>query len=338
MSGAASSAPVVWVVGRGLLGRSVASATSALSPSCIPYLADAAIDWTSADRAAQTLDRNVAALLDLADGIGAPWRIMWCAGAGVVATAPELLRQESTVVTTFLRDLTRVLERRPNLARRGLVFLASSAGGVYASSPSGPPFSESSPVAAMSAYGEEKLEQEAAARTMAEATGTSLLIGRISNLYGPGQDLAKSQGLVAHIGKCALLRRPVGIYVPLDTIRDYLYAEDAGAMIVAACDRLARDGVDGATPVVVTKIFASEVDSTVAAVLSSWRRSLHRPLGVVIGGQPAGRLQPRTLSFRSEIWPDLRGTPKPLLEGIGVLLADQLRQLRAGTLSGAPPP
>ena len=125
--------------------------------------------------------------------------------------------------------------------------------------------------------------------------------------------------------------------MPLDTIRDYLFAADAGGMIVAACDRLAREDEGRGARRVVVKIFASEVDSTVAAVLASWRRSLHRPLGVVIGGQPAGRLQPRTLSFRSEVWPELRGTPKPLLEGIGVLLADQLRQLRAGTLAGAPP-
>jgi UDP-glucose 4-epimerase len=302
------------------------------------YATDEAIAWHRRERAAATLDRNLAAFLDLADALGGSWRILWCAGAGVVATAPELLEQESATFGTFLDGATRLLERRPALASRGTIFVASSAGGVYAASPSRPPFRESSPVGAMSAYGEHKLTQEEAAVAMARATGVSLLIGRIANLYGPGQDLSKPQGLLGHVGKSALLRRPVAIYVPLDTIRDYLFAGDAGRMIVDACARIESCSLAGTTPRTVVKIFASEVDTSVAAVLSSWRRSLHRPLGVVIGGQPVGRLQPRTLSFRSEVWADLRGTPKPLLEGIGVLLADQLGQLRAGTLSGAPEP
>jgi UDP-glucose 4-epimerase len=331
--GTRSPAPTTWIIGRGLLGSAVALAGAA-DGAGTAYVTDEPIAWHRPERATSTLDRNVAAFLDLADGIGRPWRILWCAGAGVVATAPELLERESVTFAAFLDRASRLLDRRPGLAARGTLFLASSAGGVYAASPSRPPFRESSPVAAMSAYGEEKLAQEHAATAMAGAAGVSLLIGRISNLYGPGQDLGKPQGLLGHVGKCALLRRPVGIYVPLDTIRDYLYAADAGRMVIDACDRIAEPE-QSPTRRSVVKIFASEVDTSVAAVLSSWRRSLHRPLGVVIGSQPTGRLQPRTLSFRSEVWPDLRGTPKPLLEGIGVLLADQLGQLRAGTLAGA---
>ena len=39
---------------------------------------------------------------------------------------------------------------------------------------------------------------------------------------------------------------------------------------------------------------------------AAWRQVLRRPLRVALAGSPAGRLQPRVLSFRSAIWPDLR--------------------------------
>ena len=125
----------------------------------------------------------------------------------------------------------------PALARRGTLFFASSAGGVYAASQAAPPFDETSPVGALAPYGGEKLAQEALVRELAEAAGVDMLIGRLSNLYGPGQKLSKPQGLIAHVGRAALRREPVSIYVPLDTIRDYLFAADAGRMVIDAVAR-----------------------------------------------------------------------------------------------------
>ena len=96
--------------------------------------------------------------------------------------------------------------------------LASSAGGVYATSRASPPFDEQSPVGALSPYGREKLIQEELFAALSETAELNVLIGRFSNLYGPGQYTRKPQGLVAHIGVAALRRQPVVIYVPLDTI------------------------------------------------------------------------------------------------------------------------
>ena len=80
---------------------------------------------------------------------------------------------------------------------------------------------------------------------------------------------------------------------------------------------------------VVTKIFASEVETTVASVLGAWRQSLRRPLRVALAGNPAGRLQPRVLSFRSRVWPELRGRPTLLPAGVEEVRRDQLAQLMA---------
>ena len=53
------------------------------------------------------------------------------------------------------------------------------------------------------------------------------MIGRFSNLYGPGQNLGKLQGLISRLALSAVTRQPINIFVPLDTIRDYVYVDDA---------------------------------------------------------------------------------------------------------------
>jgi UDP-glucose 4-epimerase len=169
------------------------------------------------------------------------------------------------------------------------------------------------------------MEDDVAA--FARATGTAVLVGRMANLYGPGQNLAKPQGLIAHVGMAALRREPVSIYVPLDTIRDYLFAPDAGRMVVEAIERQEEARRDGAPPRSITKIFASEIETTVASVLHAWRQALHRPLRVALAANAAGRMQPRVLSFRSRIWAEVRRQPTLLPMGVDAVRRDQLRRL-----------
>ena len=157
--------------------------------------------------------------------------------------------------------------------------------------------------------------------------GVRLLIGRLSNLYGPGQNLSKPQGLIAHVGSAALRREAVSIYVPLDTIRDYLFAADAGRMVVDAMNRHEETIRQGAGPKTTTKIFASEVETTVASVLGAWRQALRRPPLVALAANPAGPLQPQILSFRSRVWPEIRRQPILLPLGIDAVRRYQLAQL-----------
>jgi nucleoside-diphosphate-sugar epimerase len=77
----------------------------------------------------------------------------------------------------------------------------------------------------LSAYGELKLHQEATARLMLEGV-CAVLVGRVSNLYGPGQNLAKLQGLISRLALAAATRQPLNIFVSLDTLRDYIYVDD----------------------------------------------------------------------------------------------------------------
>ena len=103
-------------------------------------------------------------------------------------------------------------------------------------------------------------------------------------------------------------------------------------MVVAAIERREAARRRGDLATATTKIFASEVDTTVASVLAAWRQALRRPLRVALGSSAASSLQPRVLSFRSRVWPDLRGQPTLLPLGVAALQRDQLARMQAAGL------
>lgn len=322
------TATLSWVVGRGgLLGRHVEAAVAAGDAHAAIWRPAQPIRWDDTARAVADLEAEAADFLARAARSGESWRLMWCAGAGVVATQPEALAQETLLLTHFLASLRERLASDPPLARAGSVFFSSSSGGVYAASTAAVPFDELSPVGPLAPYGREKLAQEELFEALAAASGVDLLIGRLSNLYGPGQKLSKPQGLISHVGRAALRREPISIYVPLDTIRDYLFAADAARMVnetIRIRETARRQGVPNSST---TKIFASEVETTVASVLGAWRQVLRRPLRVAFASSPVGRLQPRVLSFRSHVSPNVRGRPTLLTLGIDAVRRDQLARL-----------
>jgi len=212
----------------------------------------------------------------------------------------------------------------------GSFFFASSAGGVYAGV-GAPPYSESSPVRPLAPYGQAKLDAEALVEAWSHRTGTSSLVGRIANLYGPGQNLAKAQGLISQICRSHLTGQPLSIYVSLDTLRDYLFAPDCAGLIVEGLARLRQEQSE-ATPRV-TKILASQRAITIGAVLGEMRRIFKNSPRIVLGASPVSSLQARDLSLRSRVWPELdrRGlTPFPV--GVANTAADLLRRLQVGTL------
>ena len=55
------------------------------------------------------------------------------------------------------------------------------------------------------------------------------VLGRLANVYGPGQTLGKPQGLLSQLCLADATGRPLPVFVSMDTIRDYLYAGDAAA-------------------------------------------------------------------------------------------------------------
>jgi UDP-glucose 4-epimerase len=271
------------------------------------------------------LRHRAAEFLRAADG--RQWSVAWCAGAGVTGTSADALQLELAA----LRETLDALAATPR-AREGAFFFASSAGGVYAGVRA-PPYDESSPVRALAPYGQAKLDAEAMVTAWGQRTGTPALIGRIANLYGPGQNLAKAQGLISQICRTHLTCQPVSIYVSLDTLRDYFFAPDCAGLIVEGLARL-REEQSAGHPTVVTKILASQRAITIGAVLGEMGRIFKRPPRVVLGASAMSAMQARDLSLRSRVWPELdRRSITPFPVGVAMTAADLLRRLQGGPIA-----
>lgn len=332
---------LAWVLGSGgLLGSRVAQAVRETRSHETWSPAGGPLPWQDRDRLEARFTSAIRAFMTAAAaGSHQAWSLFWCAGAGVVGTSPAELDAESSTWELFLSRLGSELDASPGL--RGLpgrVFLASSAGGVYAGNPERP-LTESSAPRPISPYGRAKLRQERALEDWAaRRPWISTLTARISNLYGPGQNMSKPQGLISHMSRCLIHRQPVHIYVPMDTIRDYVFVEDAARAIVRWMERLDEDATRSGRALRVLKICASERETTIAGLVGAFRQTAKRNLRVVSGLHPVHGQQPARLQFRSTVWADepvRAGTG--LLAGIDRLYRHQLALYQAGALPAPPP-
>ena len=308
-----------WVVGSsGLLGSSV-----------IKYLPKSQANWSPTQRlewmsntstdAQNIYEKSVEIAVNefAAELDGRPWTIFWCAGVGTVSTNKEYLDLEVKAIRFFVNSLL----AKPQIASSlGKIFFASSAGGVYAGS-SNPPFDENTSPVAISDYGYQKLEIEEFLRGIAQKHEIKVVIGRIANLYGQGQDRKKKQGLVSAIVRSNIANEVVRLYVPLQTIRNYIYVDDAAKQIIFAV----RNTESKTTVVVICSLNNSSVSSLLSTVQSIFNRKTLVALSVL----PESRLQPVDLRLTSIKMNNLQmksGTP--LIVGINNLKIEMLRNLQ----------
>lgn len=316
--------PLTWVIGGGgLLGQSL---ETELRQSTRLWHPAEPIPWSAPGAGASELRQCAGEFLRAAGG--RPWTVAWCAGAGVTGSSAAALQLELEAQGQTL-DALAAAPRGSD----GAFFFASSAGGVYAGV-SAPPYDESSPVRPLAPYGQAKLDGEALVASWSRQTGMPSLIGRIANLYGPGQNLGKAQGLISQICRTHLTGQPLSIYVSLDTLRDYLFAPDCARLIVAGLARLRQDE-SSTEPLVVTKILASQRAITIGAVLGEMRRIFKSSPHIVLGASAVSAMQARDLSLRSRVWPELdRVSLTPFPVGVATTSADLLRRLQAGAMAG----
>ena len=276
MTPPSTAEPLAWTIGAGgLIGSAVdARQTRRFHGSSIP--------WADSYSAVRTIASDAERFAD--ETAGGPWRIVWAAGHATVATAAEYGSAELRV----LREaFTAIAGRLPSGA--GAVCLVSSAGGIYSGGIDSP-FSEGSPPTPAGAYGQLKLDQEHVARESLEGRAP-LVLARVSNAYGPGQDLGKLQGLISRLVVAAATRQPINIFVPLSTIRDYIYVDDAAAQI-DYWTGLAHTQRD-----VQVKVIASGEPVVLASLLKLTQSVTGRRIPVALGSHPSAIQQSLDLRF-----------------------------------------
>ena len=181
------------------------------------------------------------------------------------------------------------------LLQNGLIFHASSAGGVYAGSEN-QPFTENTTPEPTTAYGVAKLNQEDLLREFSDRLGVRVVVGRISNLYGANQDFSKNQGLISTICYSILRRQPLNLFVPLETSRNYVYVADASRVVVDAVKIALAD--TGPTRKFIKLVVADE-NLTIGNIIGIAKTVFRvRPL-VTASSDAKTNKQPRSINFKS---------------------------------------
>jgi UDP-glucose 4-epimerase len=223
-------------------------------------------------------------------GTGKKWQIYWAAGVGTMSSTETELAVEARVLSTLL---SLVESESVLIAANGCFAFASSAGAIYAGA-TDDIISENTPAAPTTTYAREKLKQENLVSAFALShCRVTVLLARISTLYGPGQAAGKQQGLLALIARCILRNQPIQIYVPFDTIRDYIAADDAAATIVVALRAIS--GESG----VFTKIIASEQPTTIAEIISIYKKIARHTPRIVTSSSKMSSIYTRRMQFHS---------------------------------------
>lgn len=245
------------------------------------------------------------------------WEIYWAAGVGAMSSKAIDLHSETAALEEFLALLKKKLIP---LHFPGLIGFASSAGALY-SSCSDFEITELSTVTSQTDYAKAKLRHEQMLISfLLGLTSVNLLLARFSTLYGPGQSSGKQQGLLSHIARCALRHQPIEIFVPLDTLRDYIFSDDAALAFINSLRVLSIDGCKYQI-----KIIASERSTTIAEIISTFNRLLQKRVLLVFNRTSLSTLYTPRVSYRS-IYPIKNySKPRSLIEGVASLLLFERR-------------
>jgi len=299
----------VWVIGNnGLLGQALFRRL--LQHGCKLYIPLERFEWSRDCEVLQQFRSAVTSFSAFAADEEA-WEIYWAAGVGNMNSLAVDLVPEKQVLTFLLNLIKSDLNL---MAKNGRMAFASSAGSIYAGSHDFY-INENSLPAPISTYAHEKIIQEdLVCSFLNDNTGIRGLIARFSTLYGINQSIGKQQGLLTHIARCILRHQPLQIYVPLDTIRDYIDVDDAANMMICSLRAIKNPGV-------CVKIIASEHPVTIANIISKFKSITRRSPRIVTSTSKISGSYPLRMQFRSVVFEEYSKLPKKnLLIGIAQIL------------------
>ncbi len=297
---------MAWVIGSGgLLGTALCRAlrddgTALFTPrSRFPWHDPVALE-ASMKAAIDEFESHV--------GDAPRWELYWAAGVGTMSGGEADIRPETRALTRMLQLLGASARL---MAVPGAISLASSAGAIYAGS-ADTVITEKTLPQPTTPYAVAKLEQETLVADFAQAQpNISSMTARISTLYGGGQASGKKQGLLTHIARKIIRNQLIQIYVPFDTIRDYISADDAARVMIRALR------AQPSSSRFLVKIVASERPTTIAEIVSTFKRIVRRPPRIVTSANRMTSLYSRRVQFRSVVLTAASAAPSTSL-AIGI--------------------
>lgn len=158
-----------------------------------------------------------------------------------------------------------------------------------------------------------------------------VVIGRFSNIYGPGQNLKKLQGLISRLAQAAATQNPLNIFVSLDTLRDYIYVDDAAERAAFWLDEATAQQPSEA----LTTVIASGESVTVGQLIRTMHLVTKRRIPTALGSHASARdqvLDLRLVPTGADGLVELPLTPLPA--GAKRTYLDILERLQATDLTG----
>lgn len=111
-----------------------------------------------------------------------------------------------------------------------------SSGGTVYGNQTEQPIKETAVPVPINHYGNLKLCIENTIRTFNFQMGKNMLVARISNPYGPGQDYHKGVGFIDAAIKHSIKKEAIEIWGTGNNVRDYIYIDDVCKMLYALLD------------------------------------------------------------------------------------------------------
>ena len=304
--------PITWVVGAGgVLGTALTASLKVRNRRMFyPAKRLACGRPDLACTQIKSLVQRFSELIDPAVG----WEIYWAGGVSSMNSSIDQL----TIETRYLSHLIDMIGSQSRLLKiPGCFCFSSSAGAIY-SAASTRLLNEESPVCPSTNYGKQKLIQEQIVSTSKLArSGSAIFIARISTLYGIQEPGKQPKGLIAILVDHLLKRQPTHVFVPLETIRDYLWSQDAAEILIESSKRAFEQRQS------VIKIVSAERPTTIAELLHTIQQISKRRHLITSGFQPekAKAYQP-CFRFQSIVYPDLSHLAKTSLQsGIFQIIA-----------------
>ncbi len=277
----------------GFIGRHLSTALTASSGPTTRYTRRDPPCWD---------DQGVATVFYLASSVT----------PALAETHPEWVTADHLRFAAVLADLA----RRPDPPT---VVLTSSGGTVY-DPDLPPPYGEAAPTRATSRYGAAKLALE---RLLASYAATvPAVIVRLSNVYGPGQRLGKSQGVLAHWLHAAADGYPLHLIGDPEAVRDYVFIDD---VVDCLCRIAAHPPVGaGAGPLILN--VGSGEGTSLSGLLAT--------VQAVVGRELAVQRRPPRAVDRRQTWLDVRRAAQVLGWRPRTALADGITAMWQHLLTG----
>lgn len=309
---------LIWTIGSGgLIG-------SAINEQSQHPFESTKINWHDNAQALTDLTNNLAEFNAQTTRYES-WAIIWAAGAVTTTADQQKADEELELFTTFLTHLSKNTSHQD-----GIFILVSSAGGIYAGS-NNPPFTEDTEPQPIGVYGYLKLAQEVAVQAQLRLTNIKVLITRVSNAYGPGQDLTKLQGLISRLALSTLTRDPINLFVPLSTVRDFIFTSDLASKV----HKLQKHHIVNPDQDPAIRIVASESGTSIGQVLRTCQEVFHRKIPAAMGSHPSSAAQATNLRFESRYSEESKlRTLTQLPVGIKTVFDDVSRRLAQDSLTG----